>query len=161
MPGYKAHLAVGSAVCGLTYITTINVFQLPTLPQLPLCIFLGLVGSIFPDIDIRSKMQKIYYRMATLGVLVTLFLQAWTPFFILGAISCLITTLTHRTMTHHYWFLTVTPLFIVLYVSYWANHLFHPGLTYALFFIFGALSHVILDRSITKIKMLWKKKHRF
>jgi hypothetical protein len=155
MPGYKAHLAVGSAVCGFAYVATISLFKLPTLPQLPLCIVLGLVGSVFPDIDIRSKMQKFYYRGATLGVLVTLFLQAWTLFFILAAISCLITTLTHRTMTHHYWFLTATPLLIVLYVSHWANHLFYPGLTYSLFFIFGALSHVVLDRSITKIKNLY------
>lgn len=157
MPGYKVHLAAGVAVSCCAYATTINLFHLPTVPQLPICIALGLIGSLFPDIDVQSKIQKIYYRTATLGVFVTLLLQAWTPFFILAAASCLITTLTHRTTTHHYWFLIATPLFIVFYLAHQSNHLFYPGMTYAIFFIYGALSHVFLDRSITKVKMFWKK----
>jgi len=80
MPGYKVHLAAGVAVSCCAYATTINLFHLPTVPQLPICIALGLIGSLFPDIDVQSKIQKIYYRTATLGVFVTLLLQAWTPF---------------------------------------------------------------------------------
>ncbi len=157
MPNYKGHLVGGTiAFLGTLHATT-ALFNRPTVYELPLCFTVCLVASIFPDIDITSKMQRIFYISAALGIIAALLMHNLTLFFSIAATAILISQLQHRTITHNVWFIITIPGFIVLYTSFYKPVYFTTSLVYYLYFVAGALSHILLDKTLTKIKKIFKR----
>ncbi|MFH0898390.1 MAG: metal-dependent hydrolase [bacterium] len=154
MPTYKGHLIGGIVACAGMFKITTSLWNMPTLSQLPLCLAVCLLGAIFPDIDIESKMQRIFYIVATFFLIGTIFYQQWTLFFIATGLTLLVTQLQHRTLTHNIWFLISIPALLVLYISFKNNAFFSPSLLWYSYFIAGAISHVILDRGVTILKKI-------
>lgn len=104
-----------------------------------------LAGSLFPDIDIKSKGQKLFYTIMAPFYLFLfsnghLFLSFSVGLTALMAILC-----NHRGLFHSWWF-------IIIFSCLWGEALLRLFPTNqnqiilgTLFFIGGALSHLLLD----------------
>ncbi len=146
MPSYKVHLVGGAA----TYLLTTHLLTrfAPWFSHDPalhaLFISFSLLGSIFPDIDIPSRMQTLFFRCMPFVLPCALFFN--THLFLILSIVCIFVILVrHRTTTHQIWFLIALPLFAGLYVVQLypqSKSVIFPICTY---FSAAALSHRLLD----------------
>lgn len=146
MPGYQGHL-VGGLVASNALLAALSCTGVvyPT----PLgCIewfAVGLLGSLFPDIDIKSKGQKIFYWIL-LFLYLYLFKQRHLMMLgILSIISISPMLVKHRGIYHRWWFVSAMPLTLAFIASYYCPH--YTGMIFCdtLFFVAGALSHLMLD----------------
>lgn len=152
MPGYKTHLALGLATFLLISSLTRPNININRPEELLLYMGAALLGSLFPDIDIASKMQNLFYSGASITLLIALLSHALTIFFLTSFFCFLVTILRHRTITHRIWFLIAFPTFTACCVNHF-NRIDPHVISYlSLFFIGGALSHVILDKTISSLK---------
>src|SRR5580704_7375184 len=103
MPGYRAHLVVGF----LTYLPV--AYWLTPYQSSPFIMMLGLLfclmGSLFPDIDIKSKGQKLFYTLIFLLLLFLLYFKMYCVFIIVALLGGIPLLVGHRTIFHHIWFL--------------------------------------------------------
>ena len=152
MPGYKTHLAGGLITYLLVYkITTmLHVVRSPDLKHHLFFVGLTLLGSIFPDIDVSSKMQQLFWMASLVALPSALFLNKFHLFIGIGVICLSLLFIHHRTLTHRFWFITLLPLAGALFfATQYPSHkrLF---LSACIFFATGAASHLILDRGIKR-----------
>ena len=155
MPGYKGHLAGGCVVY------SICLFALhATHPSIPLALgwfAATCAGSLFPDIDIKSKGQKYFYWILLLLLVWSIWrfkqLSTHARFDLVAgiAIIALLPLLVrHRGVTHKPWFI------LVLSFGLWMTFIgFLPDYSseifiFLLFFVVGAMSHIWLDKSSWK-----------
>lgn len=153
MPNHRTHLLTGlaSAVLLAYILKQYNAHLVQTIPHLLLCICFALAGSIFPDIDIDSKMQRMFWPAITIILLLTLFTAQFHLFIILTVITFFITLIGHRTITHEFWFVMSFPCALAWYLT--TQRKLTPFVyVCALFFIVGACSHIFLDRTMSKLK---------
>lgn len=156
MPGYKTHLIGG---LGAFFVTTmiINSIVILTPKEQLFYLVCSLIGSIFPDIDIRSKMQRLFFIVVTGALTCTLWMNKTSLFLILSACVLLVNIIRHRTITHQLSFLTIMPLFFALGGIYVYRLPFNLMMRSCFFFITGCLSHIILDQTQTKFKRFFIK----
>ena len=62
MPGFRGHL-IGGTVTYLAILQCIKSMQ-PSIPVIISGFIFCIIGSLFPDIDIKSKGQKLFYSAA-------------------------------------------------------------------------------------------------
>lgn len=145
MPGYRAHL-VGGAVVALAVhyfapLTTDHAF-------FAVCLCVCLLGSLFPDIDIKSKGQMVFYKLLALAIAVAIASQEWQTLSVLALLSTVPLMLKHRGATHHPWFIT----FLAFTIAFLLNSALKIDLQntalLGFFFGLGAFSHIILDRGV-------------
>lgn len=149
MPNYKKHLVGGFATYSvlLFLLRSFNPTFIYAIEWLGLCLF----GSLFPDVDTKSKIQKIFY----ISLLLTLFLLMSQNklhlclFLSFLGFSPLIVN--HRGLFHKAWFLiAIATIFGCILIKY--NYMNSTIMTlHALFFIAGALSHIVLDMGIKQL----------
>ena len=156
MPNYKSHLVGGALAFTGTLKLTYSLWNQPTVIQIPVCLAICLLGSLFPDIDVTSKMQRLFYLAAAITLPVTLLYQQWTLFFVITGVAFFITYLRHRTLTHNMWFIISMPALLLLYLSHQNKAIFNQAFLWYLYFVAGALSHVILDKTVTTFKRAFK-----
>jgi len=150
MPGYQTHLLGGawSFCLMLPIVYYVGVPDLITLSEWCVC---ALAGSMFPDIDIKSKGQPYFYYAITLLFLLLMWhgwheavswcsIMAFLPMFV-----------KHRGIFHRSWFVTGAPLLIFYAVHSIFPHMTQNLLPHVLFFIGGALSHIFLDYKCVKL----------
>lgn len=146
MPGYKVHIVGGVA-------TFIGLMMLCSRYGTPIAPFITLqwlaatvLGALFPDVDIKSKGQGIFYK----GMLLFLLFLFWTKqfhlFVIMSFLALVPLLVRHRGMFHRPWFVVVLPLSVafitgVAFPVYGASFFYN-----ACFFSAGALSHIMLDK---------------
>ena len=150
MPGYRGHL-VGGSITYLVILQLIKSYQPPVLIVLQGFIFC-IIGSMFPDVDIKSKGQKLFYIGALITLCCFLYYERTDLFIGLSLLSLIPLLVKHRGVFHQVWFLifismTMGLLIGSIHASYsaWA-------MKNALFFLAGALSHIVLDRVGTRLK---------
>ena len=155
MPNYKGHLMAGAVTFAAT-LYTLNHFgtPMPSVELGGLFLIVTLIGSIFPDIDTKSKMQKYFYVSSALAFPTLLFSSTLNYIFLIAGLCIAIPCLRHRTITHNPFFILGLPGLMVLYAV-----LFYPStqqiaLFCYIFFVCGALSHIFLDRLFTRIKKI-------
>jgi len=143
MPSYKTHLVAGALAGGaVLYVTGFYHCSLVTTAEL---ICAALLGSLFPDIDTKSKGQQLFYRLFVIFLFCFLIQQRYRAFFILAFLGTIPLLVRHRGMFHHPWFILVGLLFGII-----GAHMNWPSYARALswdlvFFGVGALSHIVLD----------------
>jgi hypothetical protein len=151
MPNYKGHLVGGLA----TY--TVLLFLLcrstnPTLISAMQWLVICLLGSLFPDVDTKSKIQKIFY---TSFVLLLFCLISWNKLklaLFLSLISLSPLVVNHRGIFHKAWFIiAITVAFVFFSVEIKLFHSCSEITIPALFFTAGALSHIVLDMGIKQL----------
>lgn len=153
MPGYRGHL-IGGAVAAvpLLYLLRSHV----TLITFCLWSSLALIGSLFPDIDTKSKGQKLFYRFMIPVLLILLMLKRFTAFILLSFISFTPLIVNHRGMFHRLWFIILPSLGLAGLIAWqyptWGKDAFFA----ALFFVVGAVSHLVLDFGLRRtFKWRW------
>ena len=144
MSGYRGHLVGGVVAYGVTLPVVLAYYTPP--PLVGLCWFLcALAGSLFPDVDIKSKGQQLFYWLL---LILIAFLIAHKKMVIVGWISLasmIPLVEKHRGIFHALWFAVACPNAVA-----WAISVHVPAYTVvafssAFFFAAGAISHLYLD----------------
>lgn len=164
MPGYKGHLVGGIVAYGLLFFGLVGVvIAQPSMLTAGEWLFFALAGSLFPDIDIKSKGQKYFYYVVLLFIVI---LAAHQRFEMLACFSFITITpmlVRHRGIFHNPWFVIALPLTLWVVVSMSMPQLSEKFFFDMLFFCIGALSHLWLDfgtcqminRSFPRKKKRW------
>lgn len=152
MPGYKTHLTIGVFAFGVLSYFCVKQLWVPfSLSMLFIGFSACLLGSIFPDIDTASKMQRIFYFFAAGFIIYSLFTHSYKMFAVFSAVSVLILLVGHRTITHNFIFVLVLSGFLPIY-SYFYHHKFlKQSLVFACCFCLGSLLHIFLDFFVSRV----------
>lgn len=159
MPGYRGHLLGGL----VTYLIILQALRSAPL-SIPVMIsgfVFCMIGCLFPDIDIKSKGQKLFYSLALAGLCYFLYCDRIDLFIAVSLLITLPLLVKHRGIFHKIWFLVAISVLTGLAIESWYGIVYTPAIHNALFFLAGALSHVFLDRTTTRFKYwLSAKKYR-
>lgn len=142
MPNYKGHLVGGVFSFGL--LIAIVGYQRPTV-QLATWLACTLLGSLFPDIDTTSKIQKISYTMILCVQLFLLYHHNMGAFTLISLMAMVPVIANHRGLFHKLWFISALCIVIASGIAWSLPALLSDTLWALLFFFGGVLSHVILD----------------
>ena len=150
MPSYRGHL-IGGVV---TYLALLQLIKL-TDPNAHIIIqglLFCLLGSLFPDIDVKSKGQKVFYILLLIFLFYCLLVQRWDLFVALSLLGIMPLLATHRGLFHKVWFLLFLTLGIIVCLKSYNRHEDELLLANSGFFFMGSLSHVVLDKFLTRLK---------
>lgn len=157
MPGYRKHLQGGVVAFALAYVVISHYSQVSrTIPGFLLLLASTLFGSLFPDLDISSKIQRIFYRGTVGAFLFFVVTKEHYALLLLSLLALFIGLLRHRTLLHNGVFITLLPCVICYSVSSFVQD-FHFIVLLGFFFIVGAWSHLALDFGIYRRKKKRKK----
>ena len=140
------HLVGGAAAAALLLYLPPTAFiaHLPLEGQLFFASF-ALLGSLFPDIDIKSKGQKVFSLILFPAIGATIIMEKFNLLALFSFLAVFPLLIKHRGITHNPWFIIGMPLLLV-YISNLFVPQYQPQmLSASLFFIAGAMSHVVLD----------------
>ena len=145
MPGYRAHMVGGLAAFGCLASVLLDRVEATPLVILTWAVA-SVLGSLFPDIDTKSKGQGIFYKALFVCLILLLCNQNGHLFVLMSFIALVPLLVRHRGIFHAVWFVTLVPLV----VAYAVGDAF-PAYRYECwylgwFFAAGALSHIALDR---------------
>lgn len=156
MPSYRGHI-VGGTVAYLICLHVIKYAQ----PNMHV-IFQGfafcLLGSLFPDVDIKSKGQKVFYNLILIFLLYCLYMKKWTAFVIVSLLGITPMLVRHRGLFHQMWFLLALTLTVMLCMKSIQKPYEDLLLANCCFFFVGCWSHVVLDRLFSKVKWYFIKR---
>ncbi|MCK4499045.1 metal-dependent hydrolase [Candidatus Babeliales bacterium] len=147
MPSYQGHLIGGVFVFSViaTVPYTAKFLGHPDLVTSFSLLAACLLGSLFPDIDIQSKGRNVfYYVLVGLGAIaLSQQLFGLTIFFtLLGIVPVFIQ---HRGLTHNPLFVIGIPFIAAKIITPIIPKIASLQMHYYIFFVAGALSHIILD----------------
>lgn len=145
MPGYKGHLVGGTAAFAIALYAVHSAGIIFTQVQAAQWFISALAGCLFPDIDVKSKGQNIFYKAMLCMLLLMLFYGYHRPFVMVSVAAMVPMIVRHRGIFHRLWFIIGMPTFLALFLA--ASYpLYQFTITYnTLFFIIGAISHLWLD----------------
>lgn len=156
MAGYKGHLA-GATLFVLGYIALLAYAfsvdaayeQFSALEQIgyPLSlVVLALLFGLWPDVDINSKGQRIFYSIFLVTDLFLIATEQFRAAAYLGLVALLPVLSPHRGWTHTWWamLLIPSPLLILPYLHVPERPL--VGLPFYGAAVVGYLSHLVVDR---------------
>ncbi len=148
MPGYKQHISCGFLCSFLVLICfSFGPFSLASVIEWSLC---TLLGSLFPDIDIKSKGQFIFYTLFFVLLFYMIVLQKWIYVSLLAMISYIPILSKHRGIFHNFWFITTLVILLLALVKYTYPD-YYILISYdAFFFMIGVFSHLLLDKGFLK-----------
>ena len=154
MPGFRGHL-IGGTVTYLVILQCIKSFH-PSIPVIASGFIFCTIGSLFPDVDIKSKGQKLFYSIALVGLCYFLWYQRTDLFIGLSLLATVPLLVKHRGLFHKLWFLVFLSISTGLVIGSFHATYSSWAMQNALFFLAGAISHIILDRGITRLKYWYK-----
>ena len=141
---YKGHLAGGTVAFTLYILALVVFFSFK--PDFKALIWFGLcmLGALWPDVDINSVGQKLFYGIFLILDGFFLLTERYKEAALLGFFALLPIVGKHRGWTHTIWSAFILPLPLLLLP------LIKPewhvgGLAYYIPFVIGYLSHLILD----------------
>jgi len=156
MAGYKGHLA-GATLFGLGYVVVLGYAftvdaayeQFSSLERVgyPLALFvLALLFGLWPDVDINSKGQRVFYSIFLVADLFLIATERFRAAAYLGLVAILPVLSRHRGWTHTWWamLLVPSPLVILPYLHMPERPLI--GLPFYGAAVVGYLSHLVMDR---------------
>ncbi len=152
MPNYKSHLVGGITAYGIAMLM-LSAVQKPHLAAAGEWFLCALAGSLFPDIDIKSKGQKLFYSILFFScILLLLYDNAHIAAF-LSVIACLPLLARHRGVFHQFWFVCTLSSIGAMFLYAWLPSCKTILWTDTLFFNAGVLSHIVLDKRLLKQKI--------
>ncbi|MFC1842820.1 metal-dependent hydrolase [Candidatus Dependentiae bacterium] len=143
MPGYKAHMVGGLAVYGIT-IYLLRSYCGSAFIAAEWLLF-TLVGSLFPDIDTKSKGQMFLYQILFITLIILAIQRKFVIMAFLSVAAIVPIIARHRGLFHKPWFVVSLPAVVALGVSLYAPAYTKIIVFDAIFFILGALSHLVMD----------------
>jgi hypothetical protein len=148
MPGYKGHLLGGL----ITYLLIMLVFVSVKPSFITACewLFFTLAGSLFPDIDVKSKGQKYFYYVVLVCFIWLMYLGSYHMVSCLSCIAITPMLVRHRGIFHKSWFLVFIVIGTWIFMSTLFPTVSRPLLINLLLFLAGALSHLFFDHRMHK-----------
>ncbi len=150
MPQYKTHLLGGfcSFIFALLLLSCIQPLKALFLFE---CMICSLAGSLFPDIDTKSKAQLWCYRIIFFAMIYLVLQSSYFALAIVSLLSMLPMIVHHRGIFHRLGFITLC-LMIILFACY----LMVPkqllrSFYYIFFFWMGIISHLGLDFGFVRL----------
>jgi len=158
MPTYKGHVIGGVATFIVTLITVTSIlsYAKPTPRELLFGFICCIAGSLFPDIDTKSVGQRVFYSLMAIPVTYSIIAHQWQMLAVTSVVGLLPLLSSHRGITHTLWFVTLVPLSLTMLIIR-----LHPPLTNllwvgSLYFIAGAVSHLVLDFGLVRALKKWR-----
>lgn len=150
MPSYRVHLIGGF----LTYVGLLQLMKSaePATSTILQGLIFCLLGALFPDIDVKSKGQKVFYSLLFLLLFYLIMNEKYCMFVVMSFLGIIPILVRHRGIFHHIWFLMAISFGISLVVKSWCGVYEQIMLSNCWFFFAGTVSHVLLDRIFTKFK---------
>lgn len=150
MSNYKGHLAGGIFAYLIALLCIVSLQFVNFTTSLEWLLF-ALAGSLFPDVDIKSKGQKLFYWVMLLLMMILIINNQKQTLIIVAVLSVIPLLVRHRGIFHKLWFVILIPLFVA-----WILCLYFPTcektIMYdCLFFIVGAISHLWLDLGLKRM----------
>lgn len=150
MPGYKGHIVGGTILYALILYPLFYLMH-PSWYLITEWFLFLIAGSLFPDVDTKSKGQYLFYY-AVAALLIFLFVhQCYELTAVCGILALVPLLVPHRGLFHETWFVILLPVAIAGIVIYCAPKYVTSIMVDTLFFIIGALSHLCLDRGIKRV----------
>lgn len=145
MPGYRGHIAGGIVAYVIGYLVITHYIR-PTSFVAAQWAIICILGSLFPDVDIKSKGQGIFYRLLALFLIYLSYKRLWQLFVVMSFLALLPILSRHRGLFHKLWFVGCVPFAVALAV--WTSFPEYALLLFssAFFFALGSVSHILLDR---------------
>ncbi len=149
MAQFKGHIVGGFIAWLLIGLVAFSYARSPvTAAVWLLCAF---AGALFPDVDIKSKGQKLFY-FSLIPLYIFLLLKGFVLPALLLAFAAFIPLISHhRGLFHAWWFLLIVPSSVALAIISYLPAFKVQVLFSLLFFIAGAFSHLWLDFGIKKM----------
>lgn len=150
MANYKKHLVGGGIAYFIVLLFIFPRYHAPITTAAEWLLF-SLAGSLFPDIDIKSKGQRYFYWLILLILILLLYSERYIALSVISIAATIPMLSKHRGLFHKIWFLIGAPVGV-----WYIAALNYPSLSQALFFdmvffIVGALSHLYLDVGFKKM----------
>lgn len=151
MPGYRGHIIAGTAfglllIAGLAFSPLAREMEpVPLLVHGVVVLWLAILFALFPDVDIKSKGQVLFYRIFILLDLVLLIQKFYVEAALLGFLAMLPIISRHRGWTHTIPAMILVPSPILLGPMYLAKAPILDGLPFYLGAVAGYLSHLVAD----------------
>jgi len=156
MPGFRGHL-IGGAVTYLAILQCIKSVQ-PSVSVIVSGFVFCIIGSLFPDIDIKSKGQKLFYSLALVVLCCFLYYERTDLFIGLSLLAIVPLLVKHRGLFHQLWFLIFISITTGLVIGSFHSDFSAWAMKNSLFFLAGAISHIVLDRVVTRLKYMFIRK---
>jgi hypothetical protein len=155
MPGYRAHLITGL----VTYLVLVHLLKSaePSASTLVLGLMFCLCGALFPDIDVKSKGQKLFYILLLCLLIYLMIEEKYCMFAVMSFLGIIPLLVRHRGVFHYIWFLTAMACAFSLMVKSFCGSVEQIMLNNVWFFFAGSVSHVLLDRAGTKCKQIFSR----
>jgi hypothetical protein len=153
MSNYKGHLAGGLFFYFIVmFLLSLSCIKIAVALQWFIAI---LAGALFPDLDIKSKGQKIYYRLVFCIIALCAFYNIYKVAVVLSLVSMIPLMVKHRGLFHKWWFLLVYTVSIayslLLYFPAYSYHI----ISSSIFFFIGIISHLWLDMGFKRMLKIW------
>ncbi|MFN3385242.1 MAG: metal-dependent hydrolase [Candidatus Thermochlorobacter sp.] len=151
MASYRGHIWGGLLFFVPLIILLVFFFELYKQPlpmllaQVAILLSITLLFALFPDIDIKSKGQRIFYLIFFCVDLVLIVTNHWREAAFLGLFAMLPLLTEHRGWTHSFWAALIIPLPFLLVPIWFAKSGWKAGLPYYLAAVAGYLSHRFMD----------------
>jgi len=144
MPRYQTHLWCNMIVYALVMsILMYYRFKLPsTYGELLVC---SSLGSLFPDIDVKSKGQQISYSILCALLVCLICGRRFIIAAGLGVIGMIPLFVDHRGLFHRLWFIAAFSVFVALVLLQCMPSCGERIIMNSIFFLIGAITHVALD----------------
>lgn len=150
MPGYKTHLFGGGTafLCGIfLFYAFIPCHSFSVIVELLLS---TLIGSLFPDIDTKSKAQLFCYRILFICIIYLIIQQSFVLVGLLALIAMVPLIVHHRGIFHQLPFLCISVVCVMSFFYIFVPILFIRIAFDLIFFLIGAVSHLLLDLGIRR-----------
>lgn len=152
MPNYKGHLTGGLITFLVIFVASTQVMFLSHpnfannfVSNFFLYLSFCLLGSLFPDIDTKSKIQRYFYIFIFLIIIYLIVSKEWITLSILTPVILLPLIVHHRGIFHKPWFLLFISISILILVQSHSDYNMKHAIIACFFFITGWMSHIILD----------------
>ncbi len=151
MASYRGHIWGGLLFFVPFVILLVFGFELYKQPlpnliaQVAILLGITLLFALFPDIDIKSKGQRIFYIIFFCVDLLLIVSGHWREAAFLGLFAMLPLIVEHRGWTHSFWAALIVPLPFLLVPIWFAKTGWKAGLPYYLAAVTGYLSHRFMD----------------
>jgi len=144
MSNYKSHLVggVGAYAILLIVLQRIQPVSFLSLGEWLVC---ALAGSLFPDIDIKSKGQKYFYYVMLLVMIILIIEHLFSLLAMCSIMAVTPMLVRHRGIFHRLWFVVLFPLTMWYAISIFVPTVSKIILFDVFFFISGSISHLWLD----------------
>ncbi len=147
MPQHKTHLFVGFLTYAALLYLALFIAPFSFERKIELLMY-ALIGSLFPDIDTKSKIQRIMYSMLFVLFLLLMHTRQYGVAAILGPLMCLPLMVHHRGIFHSPLFLAGLSATAVCLTAVYFPAYTHKMVFNCLFFLGGALSHLWADKRL-------------